>query len=130
MEYQLKNYSNLLGIPYKEKDCWGIVVDFYRLVFNSELNRYYEAIPENRVEAKNLIYSSMGDFTKVDSEDKKFGDILLIKIFGVESHIAVYLGEGRILHTTSHSGCVIDRVDRWKHLIVGYYRVIKDDTTS
>jgi len=63
----------------------------------------------------------MKDFKEVT--DRKFGDILLIKLFGVESHIAVYLGNGFILHTSKHSGCLVERVARWEKLIVGTYRV-------
>jgi cell wall-associated NlpC family hydrolase len=72
----------------------------------------------------------MGDFKKIDEKEIQFGDIILIKIFGVDSHIGVYLGEDRMLHTTLHSGCVIERVLRWKHLISGYYRVEKNDSSS
>lgn len=100
-------------------------MEFYKRVFNVALKRYYDEIPQNRDIAKSLIYSSMGDFTSVEEKDLQFGDLILIKMQGVESHIAVYLGDGRMLHTTIHSGCVIDRIHRWKHLIVGYYRVDK-----
>jgi cell wall-associated NlpC family hydrolase len=118
-----QDFSKLIGTPYKEKDCWGIVVEFYRVALGIELNSYYQDIPKDRDIAKNLIYSSMGDFTLVEAKEAKFGDILLIKLMGVESHIAVYVGEGKMLHSTLHSGCVIESVSRWKHLIVGYYRV-------
>jgi cell wall-associated NlpC family hydrolase len=118
-----QDYSKLLGTPYRDKDCWGIVVEFYKIVFNYDLKSYYDEIPTNRDIAKSLIYSSMGDFVSVDEKDILFGDILLIKLYGVESHIAVYLGEEKMLHSTLHSGCVIERTPKWKHLIVGYYRV-------
>lgn len=123
----IPDYSKLLGTPYSDKDCWGIVVEFYKVVFDIELNRYYQDIPTSRDNVKNLIYSNMGDFTQVEEKDKQLGDVMVIKVFGVESHIAVYLGDDSMLHTTIHSGCVIDRVLRWKHLIVGYYRVVKND---
>lgn len=121
-----QDYSNLIGTPYSEKDCWGIVCDFYRLVFNIELKQYYEIVPESRDIAKSIVYDSMKDFKQV--EERKFGDLLLIKLFGVESHIAVYLGEGRMLHTSKHSGCLIERTSRWEKLIVGVYRVKYDIT--
>jgi cell wall-associated NlpC family hydrolase len=117
-----RDFSKLLGVPYSTKDCWGIVVDFYRIVFDIELNRYYQEIPKTRDASKALVYSSMGDFHKV--EDRKFGDIFLIKLYGVECHIAVYIDNGMMLHTTNHSGCVVDRVHRWEKLIVGTYRVV------
>jgi len=126
-----EDYSKLIGTPYSEKDCYGIIVEFYKVVFGIDLSRYYDEIPKSRDVAKNLIYSSMGDFREIkDAKAIQFGDLILIKIFGVESHIAVYLGDDKMLHSTLHSGCVVERVLRWKHLIVGYYRVVKDDTAS
>lgn len=117
-------YSKLIGTPYSEKDCWGIVVEFYRLQFKIELNQYYQDIPKDRDASKAMVYSNIGDFYSVS--DRAFGDIFLVKLYGVECHIAIYLGEGLMLHTTNHSGCVIDRVARWEKLIVGTYRVVGD----
>lgn len=114
-------FSRLLGTPYETLDCWGIVVEFYRIVFKIELKPYYEEVPETRDIAKRIVYDSMKDFQEVS--DRKFGDILLIKLFGVESHIAVFIGNGMMLHTSKHSGCLIERTARWEKLIVGTYRV-------
>lgn len=115
-----QDYSKLIGIPYETLDCWGIVREFYKIVFNIELRAYYEIVPETREMAKSIVYNSMADFIEVN--DRVFGDIFLIKIFGVESHIAVYLGNGTMLHTSKHSGCIIEKVARWEKLIVGTYR--------
>lgn len=118
-------FSDLIGIPYSEKDCWGIAVEFYSKVFKIQLKNYYEQVPESRDIAKDIVYSSVEDFKEVTVP--LFGDLILIKLHGVESHIAIYLGEGRMLHTTIHSGCVIDRLKRWEKLVVGYYRVRTND---
>jgi cell wall-associated NlpC family hydrolase len=118
-----QDYSKLIGIPYETLDCWGIVREFYKIVFNIELRAYYEIVPKTREEAKEIVYNSMADFVEV--KDREFGDIFLIKMFGVESHIAVYLGNGTMLHTSKHSGCLIEKVTRWEKLIVGTYRARK-----
>lgn len=115
------DYSNLIGIPYEVLDCWGIVREFYSLVYGASLQSYYTEIPKDREIAKSLILSSMKDFECV--LDRKFGDVVLIKLYGVESHIAVYLGEEKILHTNFNTGCVIENIGRWEKLIVGFYRV-------
>lgn len=114
-------YDHLIGIPYDEKNCWDIVVDFYNLVFNISLHDYYTGPNPGRDVTKNLIYSSAGEFEKVDKP--KFGDIIIMKVHGIESHIGVYLDSSRLLHSTARSGCVIDRLSRWEKLVVGYYRV-------
>jgi cell wall-associated NlpC family hydrolase len=118
-----QDYSSLIGVPYDQLDCWGVVREFYRIVFNINLKPYYESIPKTREMAKTIIYDSMVDFFEV--KDRMFGDIFLIKMFGVESHIAVYLGNGTMLHTSKHSGCIIERVSKWEKLIVGTYRARK-----
>lgn len=120
-----KDFSKLIGIPYSELDCWGIVREWYKIVYGIELKHYYQEIPKNRDIANNLIYSSMGDFKKVDSPI--YGDIILIKLFGVESHIAVYLGNGKILHTSHNTGCIIDNLSKWQKVVTGYFRVVNND---
>lgn len=115
---------DLIGTPYDSLDCWGVAREFYRIVFNVHLKNYYEVIPETRDIAKGIVYDSMKDFVEVS--DRQFGDLILIRLYGVESHIAVYLGEGKILHTSKHSGCLIERIARWEKLIVGFYRVKHD----
>jgi hypothetical protein len=125
-----KAYLNLVGTPYNDKNCWDIVLEFYRITYSLELKRYYDELPVSRNDAKSLIFTNLGDFSKVEDKDKSFGDIILLKLYGVESHVGVYLGDDLLLHTTFQSGCVVDRLLRWRHLIVGFYRAKKDDTTS
>lgn len=119
-----QDFSSLIGIPYETLDCWGIAKEFYKIVFNRNLKAYYENVPETRDLAQSIVYDSMKDFVKVN--DRKFGDLLLIRLYGVESHIGIYIDNGQILHTTKHSGCVVDRIARWEKLIVGTYRAKYD----
>jgi len=107
------------------KDCWGIVVEFYSYELNIELKNYYEEIPNNRKVANSLIYSNMGDFEKVETPN--YGDIILMKYKGVESHIGVYLGKGKMLHTTETTDCVVENISKWEGLITGFYRVASND---
>jgi cell wall-associated NlpC family hydrolase len=113
--------SKLIGTPYEVLDCWGIAKEFYRIAFGVELKAYYDGTPQPRDIAENLIYSNKGEFEKVVTP--QYGDLIIIRLFGVESHVAVYLDGGRILHTSKNNGCYIDRLSKWNHLISGYYRV-------
>ena len=113
--------SKMIGTSYSKMDCWSIVREFYSIQFGKELRAYYDTVPETRDKARALVLNSMKDFEEVKAPI--FGDIILIKLFGIESHIAVYLGEGLMLHTSEHSGCIIERSARWEKLVVGYYRV-------
>jgi cell wall-associated NlpC family hydrolase len=118
-------FLDLIGTPYVIKDCWAIVVEFYSLELNIELKHYYSEVPNDRDIANSLIYSSMGDFDKV--ERPEYGDIILMKFRGVESHIGVYLGNGKMLHTTQSTDCVVESLVRWEKLVTGFYRVKSHD---
>ena len=121
-----KGLVNLVGTPYSVANCWELAVLFYDRVFGISLYHIYSGpIPEDRKDKKNLIYTNMGEFEEVTIPE--FGDIVLIKLFGVESHIGVFVGSGMFMHTTRNTGCVMDRVDKWKKMIVGYYRVKRND---
>jgi cell wall-associated NlpC family hydrolase len=113
---------SLVGVPYEELDCWGVVVKFYKKFFDIELAPYYSEVPDTAKEAERLVKHAMSDFEKVNSLKMKVGDIVLIKLLGYESHIAVYLGAGKILHTQHKTGCVVDSLSRWEKMVVGVYR--------
>lgn len=119
-----KNFSHLIGVKYEKLNCWELCKEFYKTVFSIELKHYYDSIPEGRNEIKALISTHEKDFHKVRSP--KFGDLLTIKMHGVESHIAVFVGNGMFLHTTKGTGSVIDRIAKWNRMIVGYYSLNKD----
>ena len=116
-----QGYSKLIGEPYEKYNCWQIAKEFYRIVYGIELLHAFDNFPEDKEEIKHLIYSNMGSFEKVDTP--QFGDIILLKIRGIESHIAVYLEKGMFIHTSKGTGCVLDRVSVWGKVIVGFYRL-------
>lgn len=114
------NYSSLVGIPYEEKNCWDLARDFYKLVFNVELKHYFEEVPSNKKDIQSLIFSNCGDFSKVDIPE--FGDLIIFSIHGIESHIGIYIDSSLFFHSSKTTGSVHDRMDRWKNLVVGFYR--------
>jgi len=118
------DFSNLIGVPYAKKDCWQLAKEFYSQVMGRELEHYYENTP-NRYAVRDLVFSKEKEFHKVRSP--KFGDIMLIRLHGVECHIGVYVDNGLFLHTTKATGSCIDRVARWKDMIVGYYSLDKGE---
>lgn len=119
-------FNHLIGVPYKEKDCWDIARDFYLDVLGVELKHYYDEPGKKPLDAKDLIYTNMGDFEKI--EEPKFGCLILLRIKGVECHIGVYVGGGMMLHTDVKNGSTLERLHRWKSMISGYYLMrVKND---
>lgn len=122
-----QDYSNLIGIPYETMNCWDIVQKFYAQVFGIELKKYYgDGDPDIDWRVRNLIKSSEGDFKK--TSHPQFGDILTIKIRGVECHIAIFVGNGLIFHTMRGTGSCLARLERFSKLVVGYY-TLRDTAT-
>lgn len=120
-----KSYSHFIGIPYDTMNCWDLSVKFYDEIMGIDLKSIHtDKTTPPRAEVKSLIYSNMGEFKEVT--DPKFGDIIIIKMFGIESHIAVYLGNGTFLHTSKSCGSMIERVAKYKKIIVGFFRVKND----
>lgn len=115
------DYSSLIGIPYSEMNCWDLAKAFYLKVFCIELKHSYYGPSPDRQETQNLIYSNRGEFAKVEGTPK-FGDLIIMKIDGLESHIAIYLKHGTFIHSSKTTGSVIDRCEAWKNKIRGYYR--------
>lgn len=127
LQENFRDYSNLVGIPYSELDCYGLAKKFYKEVLGEDLKSYYDSTPKELSERKDLVYTAKSDFVQVELPE--FGDIVLIKIDGVESHIAIFVGEGKILHSLKTAGySVIERASRWATRITGFYRLrVKDD---
>lgn len=113
------SFANLVGLPYKEVNCWKLAQMFYKQVLDIELKNYFEEIPTDLSERKNLVFTNVGDF-KITTTPK-FGDLMLMKILGHESHIGIFLGSGRMLHSTEKNGSNIDRISKWERMITGYY---------
>ena len=116
----MKNIAKYVGRPYEESNCLDLVKEFYKEWFNLEIKSYYEGATPDRYEAAALIKTNKGDFQKVDKP--QFGDLVLIKLFGLECHIGIVIGGGKFLHSARNIGSNIDRLERYSQLIVGYYR--------
>jgi len=118
-----KDFSHLIGIPHEEKDCYMLAVAFYKDVLGIELKNYYSEIPETSEQSSNLIYTSMGDFKKVDVP--QFGDLIVIKLKRIESHIGIYIGNDKMLHSFKNVGSNIESISKYRRMISGYFRVNK-----
>ena len=117
--------SKLVGIPYEKLDCFQLVKRFYKEATESQVLNPIEA-GEGNWENSVLIQSNKGKFKEVSTP--KYGDIIVIKVHGLECHLGVYLERATFIHTTKKTGSIIDQVGRWHKLITGFYRL--EETTS
>jgi cell wall-associated NlpC family hydrolase len=115
------NLIKYIGKEYDRYNCLDLVKEFYLDIFGLTLKNYFEGdVPSDREKLQGLIVSNKGDFDKVGSP--KFGDIVVIKLFGYSSHIGVCIGEGRFLHSVRTSGSCMDSLARYSKMIDGFYR--------
>lgn len=121
-------YRDLIGTEYSKMDCLGLVREFYKRQYGVEVKTYYEAPPNDIHKAKELLHLHKGDLEKINVLMP--GNILVLKVMGVPSHLAIYLGGGKLLHSTSKTGCVIEKLSKWSTLIEGNYRIRQNDTNT
>ncbi len=111
-----------IGRSYEDYNCFDLVKDFYRDQFNLDLQHYFEGgqVPD-RKDVASLIVTNKGDFIKVEGIPR-FGDLVIIRLYGIECHIGVVIEGGKFLHSARGIGSMIDRLERYNKMIAGYYR--------
>ena len=126
--------SEYIEIPFEDHgrtrsgcDCYGLL----RLVLNEqfghtlpEFGNGYSDFGDRDTEAR-LIEEGLpligAHLVPLPAE----GDIVLLEYFGTASHVGVYLGHHRMLHTERGKGTHIADLatPHYEHRIVGYYHV-------
>lgn len=117
-EYDLRKY---LGRSYETYNCLDLVKEFYKDFFNLEVKNYYEGSVPDRRQVESLIITNRGDFQKVEGPPK-FGDLVVIKLYGIECHLGVVIKGTKFIHSAKNIGSNIDRLERYHKIIAGYYR--------
>lgn len=110
-----------VGLSYEQVDCWDLAVMFYKLEMEVDIGYVVSKNhPKSNQDREVLINTSKGDFHKVEKPES--GDLVLIKFGGFETHIAIYIGKDRILHSIEGLGVVVERLRKYRNLISGFYR--------
>jgi cell wall-associated NlpC family hydrolase len=114
--------SKYIGIKYSDYNCWELVALFYSQELNTILPKYYEQRSEDRDKLSGIIYDKKSDYIEVSFDNLREYDLLLFYVKGVASHIGVYLGRGKFLHTREDVDTVVESLDKWKTKLAGIYR--------
>lgn len=96
-------YDDLLGKPWRETSCYALAVEVY--------NRL--GLPIERDPARLLAAAA---WSPVEWNDLRAGDLILCaeKTPGVVDHVAVYIGERRILHSHETHGVIVSRLGAYE----------------
>jgi len=110
-----------IGKDYDKYNCFDLIKDFYMDHYNISLSNYFEGgpVPE-RNKVASLILSNKGDF--VEESIPVFGDIVVIRLYGIECHVGVVVNDGMFLHSTRGVGSNMEKLSKYKRMIAGYYR--------
>lgn len=118
-------YKDLLGVKFKTHgrskeegfDCYGLAIEVLRRNGITLNDVFYEDTEESDI-LDNAFKGTVS--TKIDNLQENC--IILISVKSQPLHIAIYIGDGLMIHAT-HSGVLIEPVRRWKNRIVGLYKV-------
>ncbi len=121
--------KELIGVPYKPMgrdlsgiDCYGLCLYIYRRM-GITLPDYIQ-YDDTEIETNNLIMREMeATIPNEKLEKPEVGCIIEFNIFGVPSHIGVYIGNGEFIHASKTHGVCIDKLYNWNKRVKGFYRV-------
>lgn len=133
------NYSDLIGVPFLQDgrdksgmDCYGLSAEVFRR-FGKEIGEYWCCVEDK--EKINAIYRGAMQNGKWREVDYKHGEEIPVPALiglrfnapaGVVNHTAVYIGEGKFIHTRERIGVCVDSINSmaWRRQIVGIYEYI------
>ena len=116
------NLTKYIGVPYEKQNCLDIVKAFYKNELDIELSNYYEGDRPSRTEIETLIVSNKGCLRPVELSKAEVGDLIIVNLYGMSCHIAIYIGNNRLLHSIRKVGSCIEPVAKYKKMIEGCYR--------
>lgn len=123
--------NKYIKIPFKSHgrdfngcDCYGLVRLVLKEEFSKTLPDFWEYnAPDDFQVLQGLFDENTPLLSAKKVEEPKEGDVVLYKFRGYTSHIAVYVGQGRILHILKgiDSCCVPVEHGILKGRVEGYY---------
>lgn len=116
-----QEYSHdFIGLPYFSFDCYDVVKLFYLKFFEISLDHHSYPDPMDKSNTSKIIASQKSKFEQVSTPE--FGDIVLLRVHGLPSHLGIYLWDDKFMHTTEKTGCIIDSLNQWKQRVEGFYK--------
>ncbi len=128
------NFAHIIGTPFKNRgrniatglDCWGLVMYVFELYgiplpdFDADAFQY----AENDKTVIEGIQSRKWEIVWYDMAS----DVPLVVVMKMHpkyiAHVGVYVGDGRILHTTAGTGAILSKITTLQRRIVGFYRYV------
>lgn len=121
-----------VGTPYRHQgrligvglDCAGVVIHALRAAGVAVVDHAgYPRTPFDGMLKK--MADAEPALIQVSADDMQPGDVLLLRINTAPQHLAVYVGDGYMVHAYSHIGRVVKQrvCSDWRGKVVAVYRV-------
>ena len=127
-----------IGIPYRDNgrgvdgcDCYGLVLLIYREVLGIALPTYEGMYSCEDPSAARAIQRLRAQWWReIGEADADWLDAMILRVQEDPGHIALYVGEGQMLHCSRIRGeSCIERLDdrfwNWRDKIEGYFRCLQ-----
>lgn len=118
---------DLIGIPYKVHgrdrngmDCYGLAIEVLKRCGYTLPDVFYDDIEKNTCEKIRIINKGL---PLIKMQNPEENCIILMNSKGYENHIAIYLGEGMMIHSTRLAGVVVEQISKYQKLVTGYYKI-------
>lgn len=123
------SFDDLLGVPFVDGgrgpdsfDCWGLCIEIFKRL--GLPLKDYKLCCEDYVNFDIEYNSESPNWTKQEYPDIEIPSIVAIR-FTPEyvSHVGVFIGDGKFIHTREKTGVVIERIKPWLRRIDGFYKI-------
>jgi len=125
--------NTYIGTPFKAHgetleglDCWGLCRLVYKDLFKISLPNFKEAykLVSERKNINDIIDSQVGKWIKIERDELRPGDLVMLSIGGKKCHIGIYINYDRMLHADEKAGVVVESFNakRWSNRVSGFYR--------
>jgi cell wall-associated NlpC family hydrolase len=115
----------MIGIKYKDfgrdekgLDCFGAVIYYYKNFLNKNVEDYfYDDIKNIGLEQIKKMQKQWYLVQKLEKND-----IILIDSIFSETHVLIYIGNNKVLHSSMKNGVCIENLQKFKTKIKSIYR--------
>lgn len=123
----MSEFTQYLGIPFQyggrdrnSLDCYGLLMLLYKEIHNIEIPDVVS--PTVLAEIADQVVKEKPKWEPL--KELEVGCAIVFNIGGYGSHVAYYLGDGKMIHTWEGTGgVVIERLAfAWNNRIVGIYK--------